>query len=136
MAFSFCSDDSRQPKAETATKRPNPLKAFAIRRQDAVSLQIGDQKLPTLTLKMISTIIFMDNLFKMAYVSVTRNSCGRGLADLVPSLPGTPAAWQTTKDSQADSCNSGVDSSCPPTTAGTGLAFVLFMAYALFPLYQ
>jgi len=44
MAFSFCRDDSRQPKAETATKRPNPLKAFTIRRQDAVSLQIGDRK--------------------------------------------------------------------------------------------
>jgi len=31
--------------------------------------------------KMISIIIFVDNLFKIEYVSVTRNSCGRVLAE-------------------------------------------------------
>jgi hypothetical protein len=81
MAFSFCRDDSAQPQAEPATKSPGPLKAFAIRHQDAVSLQINLSDLLAFREKMISMIIFVDNLFRIDYVSVTRNSCGHKLAE-------------------------------------------------------
>jgi hypothetical protein len=41
-----------------------------MKRQDAVSLQIDPSELLTSTTKMITTIIFVDNLFRIEYVSV------------------------------------------------------------------
>jgi hypothetical protein len=80
---------------------------------------------------MIDTIIFMDNLFKMAYGSVTRNSRGRQLAELGSNSPADVRRMHRTKDSE--SRNSGVDYPKIPAMAGMDVALAPFLAFRMFP---
>jgi hypothetical protein len=95
-------------------------------------LSENPQNLPNL----IDTIIFLDNLFKTAYGSVTRNSSGRELAEFGSIRRERPLHGKTTKDSQADSRNSGVDSSCHTHNGRNRLGICPVHGFAFFLLHQ